>query len=324
VAAQPIQPQYGSGPQAVIPAEEGSALLLFDDGGAFRIEIPSVEGPEALEVVLDEASARGVTIHRVSQGSGIAMLTDSEISRMVELGRSAAIEVCLFLGPRAVWDIGALASGGSGGNGFRVRGGDQLEFSVDDALRATELGLRCLLVADEGVLWTLHEMRLAGQLPADLRLKMSAMSGPANPAAFAVIERLGADSINVPSDLTVRHLAQLRAGSATPMDIYVEAPDGAGGYVRHHELPELVRAGAPIYLKFGLRNAPDIYPSGVHLREVALSSARERVRRAELGLALLARKGVDHLMSPAGSIGLGTRERFTMPLASVVEESASA
>ena len=43
-----------------------------------RIEIPSTEGPRALAAVLEEANRLGVTIHRVSQGSGIWMLTDEE------------------------------------------------------------------------------------------------------------------------------------------------------------------------------------------------------------------------------------------------------
>ena len=67
-------------------------------------------------------------------------------------------------------------------------------------------------------------------------------------------------------------------------------PDGFGGFVRHYEIPALIEAVAPVYVKFGLRNAPDIYPSGLHLENVAVLMARERVRRAELGLALLQRQ----------------------------------
>jgi hypothetical protein len=44
--------------------------------------------------------------------------------------------------------------------------------------------------------------------------------------------------------------------------VYVEVPDTLGGFVRLHEIPELIRVAAPIYVKFGLRGAPDIYPSG--------------------------------------------------------------
>ncbi|MEK0100112.1 hypothetical protein WDA79_16770, partial [Streptomyces sp. A475] len=49
----------------------------FPDGGTWRTEIPSVEGPEALAVVLKEASRLDVPVHRISQGSGVWMLTDA-------------------------------------------------------------------------------------------------------------------------------------------------------------------------------------------------------------------------------------------------------
>ncbi len=47
---------------------------------------------------------------------------------------------------------------------------------------------------------------------------------------------------------------------------------------------------APVYVKLGLRNAPNIYPSGLHLEELAVTLGRERVRRAELVLRLLAER----------------------------------
>lgn len=285
----------------------------FPDGGAFRIEIPSVEGPRALEAVLGAADELHVRIHRVSQGSGVAMLSDSEIVAMVDACAAHDVELCLFLGPRGTWDVGGAVHSTGGSPGPRVRGGDQLRYSLDDALRAVDLGVRCLLVADEGVLWAVHLLRAEGALPADLTLKLSALAGPANPASFQVVQRLGADSVNVPGDLTVHQLAEMRAAGSAAIDLYVESPDGAGGFVRHHEAPEFVRVAAPVYLKFGLRNAPDIYPMGEHLAELASSTARERVRRASLGLALLERHGLLDRMSPAGARGMNPAERFSGP-----------
>ena len=71
-----------------------------------------------------------------------------------------------------------------------------------------------------------------------------------------------------------------------------------------HEIPELIRVGAPIYLKFGLRNAPDIYPSGSHLEATAIALSRERVRRARLGIELLERSGSRFIGSSRGAAGL--------------------
>ncbi|MGY0062128.1 hypothetical protein ACWY4P_37280 [Streptomyces sp. LZ34] len=283
----------------------------FPDGGTWRTEIPSVEGPEALATVFKEAGRLDVPIHRISQGSGVWMLTDSEITEMVESCAERNAELCLFTGPRGTWDIGAATRTDSGGGGLRARGHDAVAGCVEDALRAASLGVKCLLVADEGVLWLLHQLRERGELPADTTFKLSALVGPVNPASFAVYEQLGADSINIPSDLTLEHLTEIRRVSGAPMDFYVEAPDDLGGFVRIYDAAELIRRGAPIYLKFGLSKSPGIYPYGAQLRDLALNSARERVRRGRLVLDLLARLGADGGMSPLGSRLPGPLRRFS-------------
>ncbi|MFD6415694.1 hypothetical protein [Streptomyces sp. NPDC060194] len=282
----------------------------FPDGGRWRVEIPSVEGPEALAAVLDESARLDVPVHRVSQGSGVWMLTDAEIAEMAAATAERGVELCLFTGPRGTWDIGGSTRTDSRGGGTRARGQAAVAGCVEDAVRATALGVGCLLVADEGVLWTLHRARARGLLPAGTTLKVSALVGPVNPAAYAVHERLGADSVNVPSDLTLEHFTEIRRVSRAPLDLYVEAPDDLGGYVRMYEVAELIRRAAPLYLKFGLAKAPPLYPSGLHLRETVLATARERVRRGRLVLDLLARHGADGGMSPLGSRLPGELRRF--------------
>ena len=66
-----------------------SSPKRFADGGEYRIEIPSCEGPNAMRAVIAEAAARSVPIHRVSQGSGIMLQTDDEIRDMLALGPRA-------------------------------------------------------------------------------------------------------------------------------------------------------------------------------------------------------------------------------------------
>lgn len=294
------------------PLAEMVSSSRFPDGGAFRIEIPSVEGPDVLRAVLQSARDRDLPVHRVSQGSGVAMLDDDEITDMVQQCRAIGVECCLFLGPRATWDIGGATGSPSGGVGPRVRGADQLRHSIDDAERAVSLGVRCLLVADEGVLWRLHSMRTAGVLPADLTLKVSALAGPANPASFSVVEHLGADSINVPSDLTVDQLGELREAGSAAIDFYVESPDGLGGFVRYHDVPAIVRVASPVYLKFGLRNAPELYPVGLHLRNQAVAMGEERVRRAHIAMEILNKHRLVDLMSPVGHPATGAHQRFSL------------
>jgi hypothetical protein len=273
--------------------------LRFPDGGQYRIEIPSTEGPRALAAVLDEAAKRGVPVHRVSQGSGIMLMTDAEIVEMLELGRKAEVEVNLFIGPRATFDIGAQAFAAAGKSlGLSLRGADQVRFALEDVHRAVALGLRSVLVSDIGLLDLMGKMKAAGELPADLIIKTSVMMAPANPASTALLERLGATTINIPSDLTIPQIAEIRTAIKAPIDFYVEAPDNIGGFIRYYEIPELIRVAAPIYLKFGLRNSPDIYPSGTHIEGTALALSRERVRRAEIAMEMIRRYCPEAVMSP--------------------------
>jgi Peptidase family U32 len=271
----------------------------FADGGQYRIEIPSTEGPRVMEAVVAAAREHIVTVHRVSQGSGVMLQTDDEIERMVALGREYGLEVCLFVGPRANWDVGVQAASSSGrvlGSG--LRGVDQLAYGIDDVRHAAVLGIRSVLIADVGQLMVLGRMKTAGDLPADFVLKVSVTVAAANPATARVLEDLGATSINLPVDLSLPQIAAIRQAIDAAIDFYIEAPDDFGGTVRHYEIAELVRIAAPIYLKFGLRNAPGIYPSGQHLETTVLALARERVRRAAIGLGLLRRYAPDAVASP--------------------------
>ena len=258
----------------------------FSDGLRYRIEIPSVEGPRVLEAVLDEAERRSVPVRRVSQGSGVMMLTDAEIRELATLGADAGVEVSLFLGPRGAWDPGGQALVTSAAGGV-ARGTAGIDASVAEVRRGVRLGIRSFLVADLGVLKELGDLRHRGELPSTLVLKTSVLLPCANPATARTLEELGATTINVSTDLSPAELGELREACAAPLDVYVEAPDDQGGFVRFYEVPEIVRLAAPVYVKLGLRNAPNIYPSGLHLEELAVKLGRERVRRAELVLRLL-------------------------------------
>ncbi|HXM54206.1 MAG TPA: U32 family peptidase [Candidatus Dormibacteraeota bacterium] len=277
----------------------------FPDGAQYRVEIPSTEGPACLRAVLEEGERLGVTVHRISQGSGVFLLTDAELDDMARTAERAVVEVSLFARPNAAWDTSAMARSPAGGVvAPSARGQEQVVACLEDALRAADHGVRSVLVADLGVLSAFDALRRSGVLPADMQAKVSVMLPAANAASARVLERLGANTLNLPTDLTLPQIAAIRAAVDVPLDIYVEAPDNIGGFVRHHEIPEIVRVAAPVYLKFGLRNAPDVYPSGSHLEDVAVALTRERVRRARLGLDLLARSGLPATVSELGAAGL--------------------
>lgn len=278
----------------------------FPDGAHYRIEIPSVEGPAALAAVIAAAQQHGVTIHRVSQGSGMMLLTNAELREMARLGAEHRIEVSLFVGPRAAWEGSGQPLTPDGKlMGWRHTGMDQLAYAFDDIVRGVEAGIRSILVADEGLLWLVNQARQRGVLPADLVVKGSAVLGVANPLGVKLLQDNGLDTINIASDIALPRLAAMRQVLSIPLDLYIEGPDGLGGFTRYYEVAEIIRVGAPVYLKFGLRNAPNIYPSGVHLEAAAVATGRERVRRAAIGMELLARSGAAFLASPVGAEGLG-------------------
>jgi len=267
-----------------------SSSLRFPDGEAFHLEIPSTEGPDAFEAVLDEARKHSIRVHRVSQGSGIWMLTDEEIRRMVAIGAANDVEVCLFVGPRAGWDTGRQATtpGGQILSGS-LRGADQLSYGLEDVIHGCDLGVRSILVADLGQLYVIGKLKEKGDLPSDLIVKVSASLPVANPAAARLYEDLGATTLNLAVDLSLPALAAIRSAVTLPVDLYIESSDDFGGIMRYYEIPEIVRVAAPVHLKFAVRNSPGVYPSGGHLQSQVELLSRERVRRAALGLALLDR-----------------------------------
>lgn len=286
----------------------------FPDGAQYRVEIPSTEGPRCLEAVLEEAARLGVTVHRVSQGSGVFLLTDDELDELAGMAAEARVEVSLFARPNAGWDASAMARAPAGAVvAPAARGQEQLVACLDDARRAAAHGVRSVLIADVGVLAAFAEARRAGLLPPDMQAKVSVMLPAANAAAARVLADLGADTINLPTDLTLAQIAAVRAAVDVPLDVYVEAPDAVGGFVRLHEIPELIRVAAPVYVKFGLRNAPDVYPAGTHLEAITVALSRERVRRARLGLELLARSGYEARTSELGAAGLALPQPVAAP-----------
>jgi hypothetical protein len=281
----------------------------FPDGAQYRFEIPSVEGPRCLKAVIEEAQRYKLTIHRISQGSGILLLTDDEIREMLRIAKDQQMEVSLFVGPRATWDIGAQPLTPAGKNiGLGLRGMDQVVYAIEDIKRGCDLGLRGILVADLGLLWLVNEMKKASKLPANLVVKISVQLSATNPIAVKILEDFGAGTFNVSSDLPLPLLASIRQAVSIPLDFYVESPDNFGGFVRHFETPEFIRVLSPLYVKLGLRNAPDIYPSGTHLEPTAIALTRERVRRAKIASDLIQRYCASAVMSKMGAKGLAIPE----------------
>lgn len=250
---------------------------------SYLIEIASVEHPRLLSALLDEAHVRNIKVDRIAQGGGSLLLTDDELREMVDLGHTHGIDIYTYISSRNSFDQLADPNADD-----ELRGEIAFADAVAELHRCAAADVDGVLIADVGLLAHAGELVRNGALGA-LKLKSAAVIAPRNAASAALYAHLGATSINTASSSTVDELAAMRAvlRPDVTLDVYVESPAHMGGGMRYRELPEIVRRLAPVSLKFGLRNAPALYPYGAHLEPMAESATREKVRRVELALARL-------------------------------------
>lgn len=224
----------------------------FPDGGAYRIECPTINTAEAVAALLDTATSNNITINRVTETYGMFRHTRDEIKRYCKLCHDYGAELLLSVGPRATYDTGATVLSEQGVRiSYRLRGMEQVLRGVEDIKRGYDLGCRGFLIYDEGMLWLIGQMRRDGALPKDIIFKTSAHLGQCNPCSFKLLESLGADSINPVRDLQIPMIAALRAAVKVPLDVHTDNPPGSGGFIRVYEAPEIVRVAAPLHCKTG-------------------------------------------------------------------------
>lgn len=269
----------------------------FPDGAQYRFEVPGIQGPTAMRSLLDEVVSRDLVIHRVTQTKGIMFLLDSEIEEMVGMAREYGCQLVLAIGPRATNDTSATAKTDEGKRiGYRLRGQEQVIRAIEEVRRATALGVRFFLVYDEGCLWALSEARKSGFIPTDCHFKMSAHAGISNPCSARLFESIGLDSINPVRDIQLQMLAAMRQAIDVPLDIHTENPASSGGFIRHYEVPEMIRIAAPLYLKTGGSVA------GTHSWDTTVEQARQRAKQVALVQRVIDRYCPEALRSAKGSI----------------------
>ena len=163
----------------------------FGDGGQYRFEVPGIQSPKTMNALLEEAGRNNIFIHRVTQTKGIMMLTDEEIKEMVKLAKDYGCELFLSVGPRATYDTSATVHTKEGSRiGYRLRGYDNLVYAIEDVKRACRLGVRGILLYDEGLLWVLNQMREDSEIPFNVHFKLSAHAGHSNPASAKLLEEM--------------------------------------------------------------------------------------------------------------------------------------
>jgi len=269
----------------------------FSDGAQFRLEVPGIQGPSTMKTLLEELDKYNISIHRVTQTKGIWTLTDEEIEKMVEYARQWQVELILAIGPRATTDTSASVNTPEGVRmGYRLRGQEQIIRAIEDVKRAAGLGVRSFLVYDEGCLWVLNECRKAGEIPSDCRFKMSAHTGHGNPCSAKLLESIGANSINPVRDIQLQMFSAMRQAIDIPIDIHTENPKSTGGFIRHYEVPEMIRVAAPIYLKTGGAVAK------THSWDTTNEDAKKRAKQVALVMRVIKEYYPEAVISEKGSI----------------------
>ena len=224
----------------------------FADGGQYRFEVPGIQSPKTMKALLEESLKNNIFIHRVTQTKGIMLLTDDEITEMVNLAIDYGCELFLSVGPRATYDTSATVHTKEGSRiGYRLRGYDNLVYAIEDVKRACRLGVRGILLYDEGLLWVLNRMRKEGEIPKNTHFKLSAHAGHSNPASAKLLEEQGLDSLNPVRDLQIPMIAAIRNAVDMAIDLHTENPKSTGGFIRHYEVPKFIDVAAPVYLKTG-------------------------------------------------------------------------
>lgn len=267
----------------------------FGDGGQYRFEVPGIQGPGVMRALLEALDGYESPIHRVTQTKGIWTLLDSEIEEMVRLADEYQVQLILAIGPRATADTSASVHTPEGQRmGYRLRGQEQIVRAIEDVRRAVRLGCRGFLVYDEGCLWALNEMRKAGELPKECHFKVSAHTGHGNPCSARLLESIGANSFNPVRDIQIQMLGAIRQAVDIPIDIHTENPESSGGFIRHYEVPDMIRAAAPVYLKTGGSVAK------THSWDTSADDAKKRAKQIVLVKRVIDQYYPDAVMSRAG------------------------
>ena len=271
----------------------------FPDGGAFRIEVPTVNTAEATAALLETAAKNGITINRVTETYGMFRHTRDEIKEYCRVCNEHGTELLMSVGPRATYDLGATVHTSQGVRiSYRLRGVEQLLRAAEDIKRGYDLGVRGFLVYDEGFLWLAGKMRKDGALPKEIHFKASAHLGHCNPCSIKLLADLGADSINPVRDLPVPMIAALRAAVKTTLDVHTDNPPASGGFIRVYEAPDIVRVAAPAHCKTGNSVI------GGHGMLTSPSDAKRMADQASIVVEMIDKYYPEAKQSPKGSESL--------------------
>lgn len=253
-----------------------TSSATFDAGGNYGIEISSINNIDILRRTLNYLDKYSISADRFDECRGIFRLSDEEIAEMANICADRQIGLVMSVGPRAIYDIGGFSKTTNGSRvGYRLRGMENIVRAIEDVKRAVDLGIRGILIYDEGLLSVLNSMRSDGKLPSDIFFKLSVHCGVSNPISCLLFEKTGADTVNIIPDFDLPMISSIRETVNIPIDIFTDTAAEAGGFIRTYDAPEFVRIASPVFLKCG----PVSQPRQNHLPQE--EELHERVRQTK-------------------------------------------
>ena len=166
----------------------------------------------------------------------------------------------------------------------QLRGLRGLRYAAEDVARAVECGIRGLPDRRPWAARAAH--RDAGRGRAARRHRLEDLRDDGAVESARAARARGARRVDGERPVGRHRRAARRAArgvAAAASTSTSSRPTRSAASCAGNELGDLIQAGAPLYAKFGLRNARMIYPSGAHLVAEACAIAREKVHRAAVG-----------------------------------------
>jgi len=252
----------------------------FSTGGVYGVEVPVVNNLATLRKTIHILQEEGVYVTRFNETHGAFLLCDSEIREMLSLCSQEGYGIAFGLGPRPEYDRRAAFYRSPFGleQGRQINNHDALRASIMDALRLDSLGCRGLIVYDLGVLHVLNSMRAEGELSRNMVFKVSSHCMISNSMLAKIHAENGADSLTVTHDVGLPMLEYMRkAAPKASLDVPLDVYRNKGGFIRFHEVAEIVQVAAPVFLKIGSSSQSDPYDN---TNETTIIKRINRVKRA--------------------------------------------
>ncbi len=257
---------------------------IYNGGGQYGVEIPVINTFSTLKNTINAIESLGIYVTRFNETHGSMLLSDSEITNMLSLCQEKGYGMVIGLGPRPEYDIkGSFYRSQFGLEmGRRNNNLDAIRCSVEEALRLAKLGCRGITVYDPGVLRLLNKMRNDGFLPEDIMFKTSTHAMATNQFIVQMYAENGANSVTTAHDLGLAMIRDIRKHNpGVALDVPIDVYKTKGGFIRFHELVEIIQVSSPVMLKMGASSQDHPYDS------VSNEKAFERVKRVAIGLEIL-------------------------------------